>query len=65
LYPAVETVLNYITANRPDYAVAHLPVENCSVAQKIGRDRRKWNAFTPFTVPDRRDWTSSQSGGSA
>jgi hypothetical protein len=65
LYPAVETVLNYITANRPDYALAHLPVENCSVAQKIGRDRRKWNAFTPFTVPDRRDWTSSQSGGSA
>jgi hypothetical protein len=64
-FPAVETVVNYITANRPDYVVAHLPVENCSVAQKVSRDRRKWDSFTPFPVPDRHDWTSSQSGGSA
>jgi hypothetical protein len=57
MFPAIETVINYIKANRPDYDLVHLPVINCSVAQKVSRDRRNWDAFTPFAVPDRHDWT--------
>jgi hypothetical protein len=59
LYPAIETVLSYIAHNRPDYAVAHLVVENCSVVQKVSRDERKWNSFKPFPVPARSDWAPS------
>jgi predicted O-methyltransferase YrrM len=55
-YPAVETVVNYVTANRPDYAVAHLPVPNLSVLRKISHDEREWYAFNPFIVPNRRNW---------
>ena len=58
-FPAIETVVNYVSSNRPDYAVAHLPVPNCSVLQKIGRDERRWSAFKPFAVPQREDWTPS------
>jgi predicted O-methyltransferase YrrM len=56
-FPAIETVVNYVRANRPDYAVAHLPVPNCSVLRKIGSDERTWDAFTPFQVPQRSNWT--------
>lgn len=58
LYPAIETVTNYIAANRPDYALSRFPVHNLAVARKIDRDRREWSSFTPFEVPDRRDWTA-------
>jgi hypothetical protein len=57
LFPAIETVLNYITANRPDYAVSHLAAVNCSVAQKTGPDHRRWCSFNPFQIPQRNDWT--------
>jgi len=58
-FPAIETAVNYIAANRPDYAVHHLPVNNLSFIQKIDtRDRRTWSAFKPFPVPQREDWTS-------
>jgi hypothetical protein len=62
LYPAVETVLNYIEHNRPDYVLAHLPVENCSVVQKVSADERKWYSFAPFPVPPRSDWTPAATG---
>ena len=58
-FPAIETVVNYVRANRPDYAVAHLAVPNCTVLKKIGRDERAWDAFKPFQVPQREDWTRS------
>ncbi len=58
-FPAIETVINYVRCNRPDYAVTHLPVPNLSVLQKIHPDRRPWHAFTPFPVPDRHDWTEA------
>lgn len=47
-YPAIETVVNYVRANRPDYAVAHLPVPNCTVLKKVGQDERGWESFKPF-----------------
>ena len=59
LFPAIETVVNYVKANRPDYAVAHLPVPNCSVLRKVRRDQRPWDAFKPFDVPQRENWTPS------
>lgn len=58
-FPAIETVVNYVKANRPDYAVAHLPVPNCSVLRKVRRDQRTWDAFKPFEVPQRENWTPS------
>ncbi len=57
LFPAIETVINYIAANRPDYAVSRSPVGNTAVVRKVAPDQRQWFAFTPFEVPDRRDWT--------
>ena len=57
LFPAIETVVNYVKANRPDYAVAYLPVPNTAVLRKLGPDEREWFAFTPFPVPDRSNWT--------
>ena len=59
LYPAIETVTNYIAANRPDYALSRFPVHNLAVARKVDQDRRKWSSFTPFEVPDRSDWTAA------
>ena len=58
-YPAIETVVNYVRANRPDYAVAHLAVRNCTVLRKIGEDQRAWSSFKPFEVPQREDWTAT------
>ncbi len=59
LFPAIETVINYVRTNRTDYAVAHLPVPNASVLRKIAPDRREWSAFKPFRVPNRSDWNPS------
>ena len=58
-FPAVESAVNYVSANRPDYQVFHLPVSNLSVARKISADKREWSSFIPFTVPNRRDWTAA------
>jgi predicted O-methyltransferase YrrM len=54
--PAIESVINYIFANRPDYAVAQFGIRTV-VLHKIASDAREWNAFTPFSVPNRSDWT--------
>lgn len=59
LFPAIETVINYIAANRPDYVVSRFPANNVAVTRKIGPDRRQWSSFTPFEVPNRRDWTAA------
>lgn len=56
-FPAIESVINYVTANRPDYAVAHLAVPNCTVLMKLSEDNRSWDAFKPFEVPNRENWT--------
>jgi len=61
-YPAIETVINYVTSNRPDYAVAHLAVANTTVLRKVERDKRDWDSFKPFEVPQREDWTPSEAG---
>jgi hypothetical protein len=58
-YPAIETVVNYVRTNRPDYEVAHIAVPNCTVLKKIAEDKREWDSFKPFEVPQREDWTSA------
>lgn len=55
-FPAIETVLNYIAANRPDYAIAPFAVRGNTVLKKLGPDQRSWDKFTPFKVPFRHDW---------
>ena len=59
-YPAIETVINYVKSNRPDYAVAHLALPKTTVLHKLRRDGRAWNSFTPFEVPQRHDWSPSE-----
>jgi predicted O-methyltransferase YrrM len=61
-FPAIETVVNYVKSNRPDYLVRHLIVPNCTLLQKTGTDERSWDSFKPFDVPPREDWTGSVSG---
>jgi hypothetical protein len=56
MFPAIETVLNYIASNRPDFELSHLPVHNTSVLKRIGPDLRGWSDFKPFLVPQRSDW---------
>ena len=58
-YPAIESVINYVRANRPDYAVAHIAVPNCTVLKKLGPDHRDWDSFKPFEVAPREDWTAA------
>ena len=60
-FPAIESVVNYVKANRPDYAVAHLAVKNCTVLKRLDHDRREWDSFKPFEIPQREDWASSAS----
>lgn len=59
-FPAIETVVRYVERNRPDYAVAHLAVPNCTVLKRIGTDQRDWDDFKIFEVPQREDWTPSE-----
>ena len=59
-YPAIETVINYVRSNRPDYAVAHLALPKTTVLRKIAPDGRRWDSFTPFEVPQRHNWTPSE-----
>jgi hypothetical protein len=58
-FPAIETVVRYVERNRPDYAVAHLAVPNCTVLKRIGPDQRDWDDFKIFDVAQREDWTPS------
>jgi hypothetical protein len=58
-YPAIEAVVNYVRSNRTDYEVHNLPTINTAVFYRTARDGRRWFAFEPFAVPDRRDWTAS------
>lgn len=63
--PALESALNYIAANRPDYSIVRLPAADLAVLQKLDADRRPWYAFQPFPVAQRRDWTTAASTGDA
>ena len=58
-FPAIETVVNYVSSNRSDYAVAHLAAPNLTVLKKRATDLREWSAFMPFPVPQRSGWTRS------
>ncbi len=61
LFPAIESVVNYVKTNRPDYALKHLAVPNCTVLKKLRHDTRDWDSFKPFEVPQREDWTPAAS----
>ncbi len=57
LFPAIESVVNYIIANRTQYAVSHLKVRNTTVIKKISPEQLNWDQFKPFAVPHRVNWT--------
>jgi hypothetical protein len=54
-FPAIETTVNYIKVNRPDYNV-DFSIPNTAILRKVGRDKRDWCTFAPFHVPNRHDW---------
>jgi hypothetical protein len=60
-FPAIEAAVEYIRANRDDYAVWHLPVANTSVIRKLSSEKPPWYRFRPFAVPQRVDWTPGKS----
>jgi hypothetical protein len=57
LFPAIETVINYIKSNRSQYSLAHLKVNNTTVIRKLDSGELRWDQFKPFSVPHRQDWT--------
>jgi predicted O-methyltransferase YrrM len=59
LYPAIETAVNFVATNRPDYEVSHLPVWNTSIARRVRREQPSWDMFKPFAVPQRTGWTAA------
>ncbi len=61
LFPSIKSTINYISSNRTNYAVSQIGPLNMSVLQKRGPDRREWQAFTPFVVPNRHDWSAASS----
>jgi len=64
-YPAVETAIEYIRANRTDYAVWHLHVANTSVIRKLQPEKPAWYRFRPFSVAQRHDFTPATPGWDA
>lgn len=60
-FPAIETVVEYVRANRSDYAVWHQATANTSILRKISYERPAWDSFEPFAVATRRNWTSCES----
>ena len=53
--PAIETVINFVRSNRVDYEVS-LQIENTAVLRKTNVDKRSWDHFVPFDVPQRNHW---------
>ena len=56
-YPAIETALNYIEVNRPNYAFSRGVIKNTAILKKIADYHMPWDAFTPFQVAQRTGWT--------
>ena len=57
LFPAIETVVNFVRTNRPEIAVHSFPVHNSCVLHKLRDHALGWGDFEPFDVPQRRGWT--------
>ena len=56
-YPAVQSVVSFIEANRNDFEVSSGEIPNTAILRRISADERPWDHFRPFTVPQRDDWT--------
>lgn len=53
--PAIEAAINYVAKNRADYQLEFAGTRT-AVLLKVSSDAREWCAFTPFLVPNRKDW---------
>ncbi|NJM50812.1 MAG: class I SAM-dependent methyltransferase [Sphingomonadales bacterium] len=56
-FPAIETVVNFIRANRHEMEVHMFPAENCCLLHKTRHRGGEWSDFEPFAVPHRSGWT--------
>ena len=59
-FPAIETLVQFVIHNRSDYEVSNLEIPNTAVLRKVACDKRNWDHFRPFPVPQRQDWTATQ-----
>ena len=57
LFPAIETVVSYISKNRKNYDLSYLPKSNTAVLKKISSEAPNWDSYNPFLVSDRTNWT--------
>jgi predicted O-methyltransferase YrrM len=55
-WPMVQTVLNFIEANRPYRIIKHN--DRTWLAVKMSEDRSRWFEFSPFTVPSGHYYSS-------
>ncbi|MCX5569566.1 class I SAM-dependent methyltransferase [Kaistia nematophila] len=55
-YPAVETLLNFITTNKPNYLIEEIG-RFAVLRKREADDQRQWDHFRAFAVPKRQDWT--------
>lgn len=57
LYPAIESVVNFIRENRSEFAMDCSLIENTCVLQKTRESTSQWCDFEPFEVGQRRGWS--------
>jgi len=55
-YPAIETAINYIEKNRPNYQIHRSAAVNTTILFKTADYEIPWYAFAPFEVAERKDW---------
>ena len=61
-YPAIETVVSFIAANRPDYEVWTGVAPNTALLRKTATPAPAWDFFRPYAVAQRTDWTARAGG---
>jgi len=56
LFPAIETVISYLSQNRENYELSYLPQSNTAVLKKVSSRGPNWDAYNPFSVSNRINW---------
>ncbi len=64
-YPAIETVVSFIAANRPDYEVWRDVAPSTALLRKTDIPAPPWDWFRPFAVSQRTDWSAGGAQGDA
>jgi len=57
LFPSIETVINFVKANKENYVLYEDVIKSWAILYKTSEEKRQWNDFHPFIVPERSNWT--------